>query len=397
VTRRAEVLAAVEPELRLPRALASLNVPVVVDKTFGLVGRSQALQRITRQLEPIGRSNATVLVRGESGTGKELLAEALHQLSPRRHMPLVKVNCGAMVEELLLSELFGHEKGAFTGAIRERKGRFELADGGTIFLDEIGDISPKAQVALLRVLQEREFERVGGSRTLKVDVRVICATNRDLEVLIGQGRFRADLYYRLKGVMLELPPLRDRLEDLPILVQHFLDQVAKEKGEPARRVSDEGLALIARHPWPGNVRELENVMRSASIFAEGPIVTPEAFSHVAELRALMVDPVPTVAPRAALSSTARPEVVSAPPVAAAPQSSGAVDFYELARQRGISLKALRQEIEQQCIERALVEAKGNISEAARLLKMKRSRLSQIVNAGPTLKGAAHDDGDDEQE
>jgi Nif-specific regulatory protein len=162
-----------------------------VNREFGLVGHSQALGRITKQIEPIGRSNASVLVRGESGTGKELLAEALHKLSTRRHMPLVKVNCGAMVEELLLSELFGHEKGAFTGALKERKGRFEMADGGTIFLDEIGDISPKAQVALLRVLQEREFERVGGNRTLKVDVRVICATNRDLEALIAQGRFRA--------------------------------------------------------------------------------------------------------------------------------------------------------------------------------------------------------------
>src|SRR5439155_9372577 len=193
----------------------------------------------------------TVLIRGESGTGKELLADALHELSVRRGMPLVKVNCAAMVEELLLSELFGHEKGAFTGAIRERKGRFELADGGTLFLDEIGDISPKCQVALLRVLQEREFERVGGTKTMKVDVRVICATNRDLEALIAQGRFRQDLYYRLKGVMLELPALRERLEDLPLLCAHFLERAAKERGENAKRLADEAHALIARHDWPG--------------------------------------------------------------------------------------------------------------------------------------------------
>ncbi|MDP1916721.1 MAG: sigma 54-interacting transcriptional regulator [Myxococcales bacterium] len=394
IARRAEVLAAIEPELRLPRAMASLAQRVPIDREYGLVGRSQSLQRITKQIEPIGRSSATVLVRGESGTGKELLAEALHNLSPRRHMPLVKVNCGAMVEELLLSELFGHEKGAFTGAIKERKGRFEMADGGTIFLDEIGDISPKAQVALLRVLQEREFERVGGNRTLKVDVRVICATNRDLEVLIGQGRFRADLYYRLKGVMLELPPLRDRLEDLPTLVQHFLEEVASEKGEPALRLSEESQALLARYSWPGNVRELENVIRSAAIFAEGAIVTPEAFSHVSELRALMGD-LP-----ATRQASAEPKAVT--PVAVAPLAavvpSGPVDFYELARARGISLKDLRQEIEAQCIERALGEAKGNISEAARLLKMKRSRLSQIVNADPNLKGAANaDTGDDDEE
>jgi transcriptional regulator with GAF, ATPase, and Fis domain len=392
--RRAEIIAAVEPELRLPRAMASLTPKLPIDRQFGFVGRSAALNRITRQLEPIGKSNATVLIRGESGTGKELLAEALHQLSPRRHMPLVKVNCGAMVEELLLSELFGHEKGAFTGAIKERKGRFEMADGGTIFLDEIGDISPKAQVALLRVLQEREFERVGGSRTLKVDVRVICATNRDLETLIGQGRFRADLYYRLKGVMLELPPLRDRLEDLPILGQHFFDEIAKEKGEPARRLSDDALAVLTRYSWPGNVREFENVMRSAAIFAEGAVVTPEAFSHVAELRALSEPvesasrPLPEPAPLGVVAPTPAPAGVPA----------GPIDFYELARERGISLKDLRQEIETQCIGRALADAKGNISEAARLLKMKRSRLSQIVNADPTLKGAAHGDiGDSDEE
>jgi transcriptional regulator with GAF, ATPase, and Fis domain/tetratricopeptide (TPR) repeat protein len=395
IPRRAEVLSAVEPELRVPRTMASRVQQTPVDREYGLVGRSQALQRITKQIEPIGRSSATVLVRGESGTGKELLAEALHNLSSRRHMPLVKVNCGAMVEELLLSELFGHEKGAFTGAIRERKGRFEMADGGTIFLDEIGDISAKAQVALLRVLQEREFERVGGSRTLKVDVRVICATNRDLEVLIGQGRFRADLYYRLKGVMLELPPLRERLEDLPALVQFFLEAVAKEQGERVLRLSEDSQALLARHTWPGNVRELENVIRSAAIFAEGEVVTPEAFSHVSELRALMGDLATHAVTTPVAVPLALPVALSAP-VSVIPSDS--VDFYELTRARGLSLKDLRREIEAQCIERALAEARGNISEAARLLKMKRSRLSQIVNADPNLRGAAiADPGDDEED
>jgi len=274
------VLASVESELRLPRAIA----PKTAERAFGLVGKSQALHHIVKQLEPIGRSNTTVLVRGESGTGKELLAEAIHLLSSRRAMPLVKVNCAAMVEELLLSELFGHEKGAFTGAVRERKGRFELADGGTLFLDEIGDISPKCQVALLRVLQEREFERVGGVKTLKVDVRVICATNRDLEGAIAQGRFRADLYYRLKGVMLELPALRERLDDLPVLCTHFLERNAKERNEPVKRLAPEALALLEKHTWPGNVRELENVLSAAVIFADGAVVGPEAFMHVSELR-----------------------------------------------------------------------------------------------------------------
>jgi transcriptional regulator with GAF, ATPase, and Fis domain len=390
--RRAEVVAAVEPELRLPRAMASLAARPSVESFNGLVGRSPALQRITKQLEPVGRSNATVLIRGESGTGKELLADALHALSPRRHMPLVKVNCAAMVEELLLSELFGHEKGAFTGAIRERKGRFELADGGTIFLDEIGDISPKAQVALLRVLQEREFERVGGSKTIKVDVRIICATNRDLEVLISQGRFRADLYYRLKGVMLELPALRERLEDLPSLTQHFLDRVSKERNEPVRRLTPGAHALLQRHRWPGNIRELENVISSASIFAEGPEIELEAFGHVAELRALIdsnegasVEVAQVVVP------VAMAVAVAAPVATAAPMESGPLDYYSLARKRDISLKDLRHEVEMQCIKRALEDANGNISEAARLLKMKRSRLSQIVNGEVELKEVAHGD------
>jgi sigma-54 specific flagellar transcriptional regulator A len=392
VPRRAEVVAATEPELRLPRAMASLAQRVAVEKVHGLVGRSPALQRVAKQLEPIGRSNATVLIRGESGTGKEVLADALHALSPRRHMPLVKVNCAAMVEELLLSELFGHEKGAFTGAVRERKGRFEVADGGTIFLDEIGDISPKAQVALLRVLQEREFERVGGSKTIRVDVRIICATNRDLEGLIAQGRFRSDLYYRLKGVMLELPPLRERLEDLPLLAQHFLERAAKERGEVPQRLSDESLALLARHPWPGNVRELENVIASAAIFADGPIITPEAFRHVAELEALLdrapaAATVPVAAETAEAPAAGAPSALTAAPVASA--SDGPLDYYALVRRRDVSLKELRHEIEMQCIRRALEESGGNISEAARLLKMKRSRLSQIVNGETELKEAAH--------
>jgi transcriptional regulator with GAF, ATPase, and Fis domain/tetratricopeptide (TPR) repeat protein len=398
VPRRAELLAAVEPELKLPRSVAVASV--VPEKKLGLIGRSAALQRIVKQLEPIGRSNTTVLIRGESGTGKELLADALHELSPRRGMPLVKVNCAAMVEELLLSELFGHEKGAFTGAIRERKGRFELADGGTLFLDEIGDISAKCQVALLRVLQERELERVGGTKTIKVDVRVICATNRDLEALISVGRFRADLYYRLKGVMLELPSLRERTEDLPLLCAHFLERVARERQEPVKRLSEASLKLLSKHAWPGNVRELENVLSAAAIFAEGDLIEPDAFSHVAELRALSTAAAMPAVPAAAVlpvrpigEPLPRPGAGSLPPpaVTMTVPPDGNIDYFELARTRGISLKELRHEVEMQCIRRALSEAGGNISEAARLLKMKRSRLSQIVNAEGELKEVARGD------
>jgi DNA-binding NtrC family response regulator len=383
---RAEVLAALEPSLPIPSPLQPAHLPEEVSRQHGLVGRSALLQKVLRQLEPVGRSNATVLIRGESGTGKELLAEALHALSGRRHLPLVKVNCAAMVEDLLLSELFGHEKGAFTGAVRERKGRFELADGSSIFLDEIGDLSPKAQVSLLRVLQAREFERVGGSRTLKVDVRVICATNRDLEVLMAQGRFRADLYYRLKGVMLELPPLRARLEDLPLLAQAFLDRLTAERGDPVRRLTDASLQLLARHDWPGNVRELENVVSTAAIFAEGPDLAPEAFAHVGELAALVK--VENGAEAPALGGVAA--VPEAPEAATArAQPADPVDWFALARARSLSLKDLRTEVELQCIRSALVEARGNISKAARLLKMKRSRLSQMVNADAALKELAH--------
>jgi transcriptional regulator with GAF, ATPase, and Fis domain len=301
------------------------------------------------------------------------------------------------VEDLLLSELFGHEKGAFTGAIRERKGRFELADGGTLFLDEIGDVSPRAQVALLRVLQEREFERVGGTRTLKVDVRVVCATNRDLEALIAQGRFRQDLYYRLKGVMLELPSLRERLEDLPLLCEHFLSRIAQERNEPVRRLSGEALELLQRHTWPGNVRELENVLSSAAIFAEGALITADCFGHVSELAQLALGaPVasaavssPPPAPPASVAPAEPDEAGGDEEASVAGASVDDVDFYGLARARGLSLKDLRHQLELQCIRRALEDANGNISEAARLLKMKRSRLSQIVNSEAELKGLCH--------
>jgi transcriptional regulator with GAF, ATPase, and Fis domain len=299
-------------------------------------------------------------------------------------MPLVKVNCAAMVEDLLMSELFGHERGAFTGAVRERKGRFELADGGTLFLDEIGDVSPKMQVALLRVLQEREFERVGGTRTLQVDVRVIAATNRNLEEMIARGQFRQDLYYRLKGVAVELPPLRDRGDDLSLLCSHVLAKLARERGEEPKVLSPEALEILQRYPFPGNVRELENVLSSATLFAEGRVIAASSFDHLAELRDAPSAPLalPSTPVRAATAAAV------APPL---PSDDGQVDYFEVVRKRDLSLKDLRQEIETQCIRRALQEAQGNISEAARLLKMKRSRLSQIVNADPALRALAGND------
>jgi len=218
-------------------------------------------------------SRATILIRGESGTGKELMARAVHYASPRSKGPLVAINVAALPDTLLESELFGHERGAFTGADREHRGRFELADGGTLFLDEIGDLPKGTQVKLLRVLQEQAFERLGGTRTLRVDVRVIAATNRDLEAMAARGEFRDDLYYRLNVVSIELPPLRERREDIPGLVRHFLERLSAERTPPITEVSREAMDLLAKYEYPGNVRELENLIHRAVVLARGQTLT----------------------------------------------------------------------------------------------------------------------------
>jgi two-component system response regulator AtoC len=240
-----------------------------------LVGNSAAMQEIYKTVGKVARSDATVLISGETGTGKELVASIIHQTSPFARGPLVKVNCAALPESLLESELFGHEKGAFTGAIAQRKGRFEMANKGTIFLDEIGEMTLATQRKFLRVLQEREFERVGGSTTVKVDTRVIAATNRDLSEEVTEGRFREDLYYRLNVITLDLPPLRARKDDIPPLVEHFLGKHRySAKSDPAR-ISQAALDVLADYPWPGNVRELENVIERAVIFAGGGVIGEE--------------------------------------------------------------------------------------------------------------------------
>ena len=230
-----------------------------------LVGKNHLMVEIYRLIEDIGDSDASVMILGESGTGKELVADAIHRRSYRREGPLVKVNCAALPEGLLESELFGHVKGAFTGAVKDKVGRFELADGGTLFLDEIGDISPDVQVKLLRVLQERAFERVGGTETRQVDVRVIAATHRDLRERMAEGLFREDLYYRLYVVPIEIPPLRDRKEDLPLLVDHFVSRFRSRTGKPISAVAPDALALMMDYDWPGNVRELENAIEHAFV------------------------------------------------------------------------------------------------------------------------------------
>jgi two-component system, NtrC family, response regulator HydG len=241
----------------------------------GLVGSSEPMRRVLEQVRKVAPTDATVLVLGESGTGKELVARAVHDGSPRREKPFVTISCAAVPEGLLESELFGHEKGAFTGAIRRKLGRFELAHEGTLFLDEIGEIPPSVQVKLLRVLQERKFERVGGEETVEVDVRVVSATNRDLAGLVKAGRFREDLYYRLDVVPVALPPLRERPGDVEELAAFFLARIGPRLGRGVKGFAPDALGLLRRHRWPGNVRELENVVEQALVFAEGDLVRPE--------------------------------------------------------------------------------------------------------------------------
>lgn len=237
-----------------------------------IVGNSKAMQEVYDLIAQVAKSSATVLLRGESGTGKELVAHAIHYNSLRAGKPFVRVHCGALPETIIESELFGHEKGAFTGAIAQRKGRFELAHGGSVFLDEIGDLSPSTQVKLLRVLQEREFERVGGSETLRVDVRLIAATNRPLEQLIAEGKFREDLYYRLNVFPIHIPPLRERKTDILLLADHFVEKYARANHKAITRISTPAIDMLMAYHWPGNVRELENCIERAVLLAEGDVI-----------------------------------------------------------------------------------------------------------------------------
>ena len=239
-----------------------------------IIGDSPAMQRIFEVIDQAAPSRATILITGESGTGKELVANAIHDRSPRAAGPFVKLHCAALAESLLESELFGHERGAFTGAVARRDGRFQQADGGTLFLDEIGEISPALQVKLLRFLQEHEFERVGGGQTVRVDVRIVAATNRDLADEVARGRFREDLFYRLNVVSLHMPSLRERKTDIPTLAAFFLDRYARENGRAVTELSPETMALLCSHDWPGNVRELENAVERAVVMSQGPVIEP---------------------------------------------------------------------------------------------------------------------------
>ncbi|UQA54961.1 sigma 54-interacting transcriptional regulator [Polyangium aurulentum] len=337
-----------------------------------MVGREPSVVSLVSAIRKVAASDATVLILGESGSGKELVADAIHELSPRRAGPLVKVNCSALVETLLLSELFGHEKGAFTGAMARRRGRFELAEGGTIFLDEIGDISARTQVALLRVLEDRSFERVGGVVPMRANVRIVCATHRDLRAMVARGEFREDLYYRLRQVVLEVPSLRQRLGDLSLIASTILARIAHERGGAPKRLSARALAALSRHVWPGNVRELENALRAAALFAEGDEIDLDDFTtNVDGLRSIGAAPVsePPVAPVS---------MSEGPLSGDAEDASAPVEVTYAHVRSGVSLSDMKRRIERECIARALEESGGNITRAAALLGMKRPRLSQLV-------------------
>jgi DNA-binding NtrC family response regulator len=247
---------------------------------YGIVGRSRMMQEVLQRCDLVAQTKSTVLITGETGTGKEMVARLIHHRSAQREMPLIKVNCAAIPETLLESELFGHVRGAFTGATMTKRGKFALADGGSIFLDEIGTMSTAIQAKLLRVLQEREFEPLGAERTQRVDVRVIAATNRDLKQMVGDGKFQEDLFYRLNVIPIPIPPLRERREDIPVLVDHFVEKHRQRTGKPIARVEDDVVQALLRYEWPGNVRELENTIERAVVLSTGPVLTTASISLI---------------------------------------------------------------------------------------------------------------------
>jgi DNA-binding NtrC family response regulator len=308
-----------------------------------IISKNPRMHAIFELISNVAHSNTTVLIEGETGTGKEVIARAIHEASQNRSGPLVAVNCAALPESLLESELFGHEKGAFTSAVSQRRGRFELAHGGTIFLDEVGDVPAAMQAKLLRVLQERRFERVGGTESIEVDVRVIAATNRPLQKLVKQGTFREDLYYRLNVVKIDLPPLRERQEDIRLLAQHFAEKYARA-GEPPKQIAPEALELLINYRWPGNIRELENVIERACVTSSDNVIGPENLP---------------------------PEIVHPP----APRFPFPID---LERQLPELLREITAHVEHQYIRKALKKARGNVGRCAKICGLSRRSITAKI-------------------
>jgi nitrogen regulation protein NR(I) len=323
---------------------------------FGLVGDSPEMHAIFEVIAKVADTPSTVLITGESGTGKELVAKALHEHSSRKVGPFIKINCAAIPKTLMESELFGYEKGAFTGATSAKPGRFELADGGTLFLDEIGEIPVEMQVKLLRAIQESEFERVGGIKTIKVDVRLITATNRDLEKETKEGNFREDLYYRLNVVPLDIPPLRDRADDIPLLVEHIITKFNERLKKRVRGISDEAMRLLRGHSWPGNIRELENVLERTILFCAADTI--EVGDLPAELR----------------SADARTRTPTGELAAASMAAAASVAAEGATGSLKEMVRAETSRVERELIARALDETGGNVTQAAKLLKISRKSL-----------------------
>ncbi len=346
------------------------NQPVIQDNIpfqFGdFIGESEAIRKISSLVARVAGTDSTVLITGESGTGKELIARAIHANSPRRHAPMITINCGAIPRELLESELFGHEKGSFTGAHRTRVGRFELADGGTIFLDEIGDMSPDLQVKLLRVLQEKCLERVGGTRPIHVNVRIISATNKDLRKAIKDNTFREDLYYRLNVIPIIVPPLRERKKDIPLLIEHFIRKMDEKNSWGVKLFSPEAMAALCRYDWQGNVRELENMMERISVLVEKETVDLEDLPDYI--------------------SGLEPDVLDS-------MAAGLDDFFE----NGLGFNEAVEEHQKKLILHALNKTNWVKAKAADMLKMKRTTLVEKIKKMNLLPDRADWTDDDEGE
>jgi two-component system nitrogen regulation response regulator GlnG len=370
--------------MRVPAVVAEEDVPAD-DSADVLVGRCPAMQNVYKAIGRVAQQDVTVLILGESGTGKELVARAIYNHSHRSAGPFIAINCAAIPETLLESELFGHEKGAFTGADRRRVGKFEQCSGGTLFLDEIGDMSPLTQSKVLRVLQEQRFERLGGNETVATNVRIIAATNRNLEQLVAEGEFRGDLFYRLGVFTIHLPPLRERGEDLPLLVSHFVRRFSRELGKDIQEVPAETLALLQRHDWPGNLRELQSVLKQSMLEASGRFLLPDFLPQVLRHVKAMEAPAARAEGEQAISATGRQ-----PP---SPQSCPPADAEAFLRQRLTSgSENLYQEwislMERYLITCVLQHTGGNQAHAARLLGIDRATLrSKLRSLGIVIERA----------
>jgi two-component system response regulator PilR (NtrC family) len=341
VRQQLEALRLKQENVLLKRALNTSN------EFCNIIGRSDAMLDLFKMIETIAKTTSTVLITGESGTGKDLVARAVHYHSLRRERPFVALNCGGLPETLLESELFGHMRGAFTGADTNKKGLVEVAERGTIFLDEIGEMNQAMQVKLLRVLQDRRFRRLGGTEEVQADIRVIAATNQDLQRMVAEGRFREDLYYRINVIQVHLPPLRDRREDVPLLAEHFLTKYAKAADKPVRGISHEAQELLSAYAWPGNVRELENVIERAVALEQTPLVLPESLpTHVRTLGSGSVKGVGAAAPGSSAASAGLPDI-----------------------KEGFDLEALGEEFYRHYIALALERAGGVQTKAAEMLGM----------------------------